>query len=139
MNKFFTAIAILALGVSLNARDEVLYFSIDNLLTSPKAIRVLNPNIKFSFGSGSKGQILQKGLMANKKTNAFNKSDQEACEWAFLSALKTFQERAVREGGTKVINITGYYKKQPFDSKTQFQCGAGALMAGVTLRGDIAK
>ncbi|QKG29153.1 excinuclease ABC subunit A [Campylobacter sp. RM16187] len=139
MNKFFTAIAILALGVGLSARDEVLYFSIDNLLTSPKAIRVLNPNIKFSFGSGSKGQILQKGLMANKKTNAFNKSDQEACEWAFLSALKTFQERAVREGGTKVINITGYYKKQPFDSKTQFQCGAGALMAGVTLRGDIAK
>lgn len=139
MNKFFTAIAVLALGVSLSARDEVLYFSIDNLLTSPKAIRVLNPNIKFSFGSGSKGQILQKDLMSNKKTNAFNKSDQEACEWAFLSALKTFQERAVREGGTKVINITGYYKKQPFDSKTQFQCGAGALMAGVTLRGDIAK
>ncbi|WP_170020448.1 excinuclease ABC subunit A [Campylobacter sp. RM16190] len=139
MNKFFTAIAVLALGVSLSARDEVLYFSIDNLLTSPKAIKVLNPNIKLSFGSGSKGQILQKDLMSNKKTNAFNKSDQEACEWAFLSALKTFQERAVREGGTKVINITGYYKKQPFDSKTQFQCGAGALMAGVTLRGDIAK
>lgn len=139
MNKFFVAVAVLATGLSLSARDEVLYFSIDELLKSPKAAEALNPNISISFGSGTKGNILQKGLMSNKKTNAFNKSDKEACEWALLSALKTFQERAVKEGGTKVINLTGFYKKQPFDSKTQFQCGAGALMAGVTLKGDIAK
>ena len=100
---------------------------------------MLNPNVKLSFGSGGKGKILKQGLTANKKTNAFNKSDQEACEWAMLSALRTFQDRAIQEGGSKVINLTGYYKKQPFDSKTQFQCGAGALMAGVTLKGDIAK
>ena len=139
MRKILAAIAVLALGVSLSARDDVLYFSVADVLNSPKAKEVLNPNIKISFGSGTKGDFLQKGLMSNKKTNAVNKSDQEACEWALLSALKTFQERAVREGGTKVVNLTGYYKKQPFDSKTQFQCGAGSIMAGVTLKGDIAK
>lgn len=139
MSRVFITIAVLALGLNLSARDDVLYFSVDEVLNSPKAAEVLNKNIKLSFGSGSKGQILKKGLTANKKTNAFNKSDKEACQWAFLSAVKTFQERAVKEGGTRVINLTGYYKKQPFDSKTQFQCGAGALMAGVTLKGDIAK
>ena len=139
MRKILAAIAVLALGVSLSARDDVLYFSVADVLNSPKAKEVLNPNVKISFGSGTKGDFLQKGLMSNKKTNAVNKSDQEACEWALLSALKTFQERAVREGGTKVVNLTGYYKKQPFDSKTQFQCGAGSIMAGVTLKGDIAK
>ena len=115
------------------------HFSIEEALSSPKAKGVIDPNIKLSFGSGTKGGIIKSGLTANKKTNAFNKSDKEACEWAFLSAIKTFQERAVKEGGTKVINLTGYYKKKAFDSKTQFQCGAGALMAGVTLKGDIAK
>ncbi|MGB2553598.1 excinuclease ABC subunit A [Campylobacter sp. MOP51] len=139
MKKIFAGIAVLFLSLNLSARDDVLYFSINEVLKSPKAAEVLNKDIKLSFGSGTKGKILQKGLTSNKKTNAFNKSDKEACEWAFLSAIKTFQERAVKEGGTRVINLTGYYKKQPFDSKTQFQCGAGALMAGVTLKGDIAK
>jgi hypothetical protein len=37
------------------------------------------------------------------------------------------------------VNITGYYKKQPFSSQTEFQCGAGATMAGVTLKGTVVK
>ena len=126
MKKLLVLAGVCALALNLSARDDVQHFSIEEALNSPKAKEVLNPNIK-------------SGLMANKKTNAFNKSDKEACEWAFLSAVKTFQERAVQEGGSRVVNLTGYYKKQPFDSKTQFQCGAGALMAGVTLKGDIAK
>ena len=139
MKKSLVLAGICALALNLSARDDVHHFSIEEALSSPKAKEVLDPNIKLSFGSGTKGGIIKSGLMANKKTNAFNKSDKEACQWAFLSAIKTFQERAVQEGGAKVVNLTGYYKKQPFDSKTQFQCGAGALMAGVTLKGDIAK
>lgn len=139
MKKLLVLAGVCALALNLSARDDVHHFSIEEALSSPKAKGVLDPNIKLSFGSGTKGSIIKSGLTANKKTNAFNKSDKEACEWAFLSAVKTFQERAVKEGGTRVVNLTGYYKKQPFDSKTQFQCGAGALMAGVTLKGDIAK
>ena len=139
MKKLLVLAGVCALALNLSARDDVHHFSIEEALSSPKAKEVLDPNIKLSFGSGTKGNIIKSGLTANKKTNAFNKSDKEACEWAFLSAVKTFQERAVKEGGTKVINLTGYYKKKAFDSKTQFQCGAGALMAGVTLKGDITK
>ena len=139
MKKLLVLAGVCALALNLSARDDVHHFSIEEALSSPKAKGVLDPNIKLSFGSGTKGDIIKSGLTANKKTNAFNKSDKEACEWAFLSAVKTFQERAVQEGGSRVVNLTGYYKKQPFDSKTQFQCGAGALMAGVTLKGDIAK
>ena len=139
MKKLFVLAGVCALALNLSARDDVHHFSIEEALSSPKAKGVLDPNIKLSFGSGTKGGIIKSRLTANKKTNAFNKSDKEAREWAVLSAVKTFQERAVKEGGTRVVNLTGYYKKQPFDSKTQFQCGAGALMAGVTLKGDIAK
>lgn len=139
MKKFTLFAALAVLCVSLNARDDVLVFELADVLNSPKAKEVLNPNIKLSFGSGVTKGIIAKGIQSNKKTNAFNKSNKEACEWALLSALKSFQERAVKEGGTRVVNLIGYYKKQTFVSKTQFQCGAGALMAGVTLRGDIAK
>ena len=138
MKKLISLVAILAFATSLNARDDVKYHSLD-FLNGPKAKNFLLPNVSFSFGTGYTGQIIIKDLTSNKKTNGFNKSDEEACQIALLSALKTFQERALKEGGTKVVNLTGYYKKQPFNSKTQFQCGSGALMSGVTLKGDIAK
>lgn len=92
-----------------------------------------------SFGTGTSGDFIVKNITSNKKTNAANKSDEEACTWAFLSAVKAFQDRARKEGGTKVVNLTSYYKKNDFNSKTHFQCGAGNIMAGVTLKGDIAK
>ncbi len=138
MKKLISLVAILAFATSLNARDDVKYHSLD-FLNGPKAKNFLLPNVSISFGTGYSGQVIIKDLTSNKKTNGFNKSDEEACQIALLSALKTFQERALKEGGTKVVNLTGYYKKQPFNSKTQFQCGSGALMSGVTLKGDIAK
>ncbi|ORI08424.1 excinuclease ABC subunit A [Campylobacter concisus] len=138
MKKLVLLVAILAFATSLNARDDVKYHSLD-FLNGPKAKNFLLPNVSISFGTGYSGQVIVKDLTSNKKTNGFNKSDEEACQIALLSALKTFQERALKEGGTKVVNLTGYYKKHPFNSKTQFQCGSGALMSGVTLKGDIAK
>lgn len=139
MKKILTTLLLCGLVSTLSARDDVVYFSVSELLNSAKAKEVLADDIKIIFGSGYKGKTIITGITSNKKTNAFNKSDKEACEWSALSALKSFQERARREGGTKVVNLTGYYKKQPFDSKTQFQCGAGNIMAGVTFKGDIAK
>ena len=138
MKKIVSLVAILAFATSLNARDDVKYHSLD-FLNGPKAKNFLLPNVSINFGTGYSGQVIVKDLTSNKKTNGFNKSDEEACQIALLSALKTFQERALKEGGTKVVNLTGYYKKQQFNSKTQFQCGSGALMSGVTLKGDIAK
>ena len=129
MKRLVSLVAVLAFASSLSARDDVKYHSLD-FLNGPKAKEFLLPNVS---------KVIVKDLTSNKKTNGFNKSDEEACQIALLSALKSFQERAVKEGGTKVVNLTGYYKKQPFNSKTQFQCGSGSLMSGVTLRGDIAK
>lgn len=138
MKKIVGFVIALSFCVSLNARDEFVNFSLD-FLKSQKAQEVLDPSIKISFGSGTKASIIKKGLVSNKKTNAVGKSDQEACEWALLSALKSFQDRARKEGGTKVVNLVSYYKKNVFDSKSKFQCGAGNIMAGVALKGDIAK
>jgi hypothetical protein len=72
-----------------------------------------------------------------EKTNAFNKSDQEACDIAFISAAAALQDRARREGGSAVVNIRSVYKKEDVASETEYLCGSGAVMAGVALRGTV--
>ena len=77
--------------------------------------------------------------VTNKKTNSFNKSDESACQWAFLSALLELRDRAKEEGGNAVIDIISFYQKNPFSSQTEYECHAGGVIAGVALKGTVAK
>jgi uncharacterized protein YbjQ (UPF0145 family) len=77
--------------------------------------------------------------VSNRKTNAANKSDEEACRWAALSVLKEFQESAKKRGANAVVDIVSYYKKNEFKSASNYECYAGAFVAGVALKGTYAK
>jgi hypothetical protein len=122
------------------ARDDVGTYPLADVFNNPAYAQRLE-GVKFFFGKQAHPPIGKSfgEYQSNKKTNAFNKSDKEACEWAFLSALLSFHQRALSVGGDAVVNIQGYYKKQPFSSEAEFQCGAGATMAGVTLKGTVVK
>lgn len=78
---------------------------------------------------------LKKERVGSKKTNAFHKSDEAACQWVFLSAVKQFQETAQKQG----VNRVSYDKKNTFRSTHQHGCHAGGVMAGAALKGDIAR
>lgn len=132
------AAALMAVALPAQARDDTLHLSIKEAMESPEAAEVLNPNIKVSFASGG-GKIIRRGLVSNKKTNAVGKSDEAACRWAFLSAVKQFQETAEKNGASRVVNLVSYYKKNTFRSTKEFECHAGNIMAGVALKGDLAK
>lgn len=123
------------------ARDDIGKYSISALLATTKAKDALRDDIKLYFGKQkhAKSKANYGQVMTNKKTNAVNKSDREACEWVMLSALRALQDRAAREGMNAVVNIQSYYKKREFVSETEFECGAGFLMAGVALKGDLVK
>ena len=54
-----------------------------------------------------------------------------------LSALISLQDRIKAEGGNAVVNIESFYDRQPMASNTEYECHAGAIMAGVALRGDV--
>lgn len=122
------------------ARDDRLMFSIKDALKSPGAERV-DRDIRLYFGKQRHPGVAKKfgTVTANKKTNAFNKSDQAACEWAFLSAIIALQDRARRDGANAVVNIRSYYKQQNVSSRKEFMCGVGTFVAGVTFRGDIVR
>lgn len=99
-------------------------------------------SIPFYFGKQKpKGKVIKKfgEFSSNKKTNAFGKSDEEACRWAMLSALISLQERTLKEGGNAVINIKSNYRDKETVSSTTYRCGAGAIMAGTALKGTIVK
>jgi len=133
------AAALAVTGAS--ARDEIVRFVVTDALTSEGAKARLNPDIALYFGDSDHPAVERSfGVFtSNKKTNAFNKSDKGACEWAFLSAMLSFQDRALREGGDAVINIRSYYKRNSFSSETEYECGAGGVMAGVTFQGEVVK
>ena len=136
----FIAVVLLFLGYNTaQARDERLHFSIEEAMNTPDAKVKLNKGYTFLFGDSKSTDIIENHgeFQSNKKTNAFGKPDKTACQWAFLSAMLSFQERITTEGGNAVVNIRSYYKKNDFSSETEFECGAGGLMAGVTFKGDV--
>jgi hypothetical protein len=135
-------IALLALGATApaEARDDRLMFPVKAALEKGQSFKdKLDPDIRLYFGK-QKTPPVDKRMgewTSNKKTNAFGKSDQEACEIAFISAAISLQQRARREGGSAVVNIRSVYKNDNVESQTEFLCGAGAVMAGVALRGTV--
>ena len=99
----------------------------------------LAPGIKLFFGTQKYPTPTAKlgETRTNKKTNFFNKTDQEGCNWVFLSAARSLQEYARKMGGNAVVNIVSFYKSREFVSETQFECGAGSFVGGVALRGEV--
>jgi len=134
--------SILAM-ITLNvyARDTRKMYPLADALNAESAKAKLDPEIRLYFGDQKHPKVIKRfgEFMSNKKTNAFNKSDKRACEWAFLSAMLSLQNRAHLEGGNAVINIRSYYKRNEVSSRTEYECGAGAIIAGVTFKGDVVK
>jgi uncharacterized protein YbjQ (UPF0145 family) len=49
------------------------------------------------------------------------------------------EKRAKDLGANAVVNIVSYYQKNVMSSPTEFECHAGAVIAGVALRGEFVK
>jgi uncharacterized protein YbjQ (UPF0145 family) len=144
MHLRITVITLVILCVTNNnalARDTKYMFPVDVALNTPTAKEKLDTRVAFYFGLQRHPTVTQTlgEYTANRKTNAANKSDQEACEWAFLTALLALRDRAVEQGGDAVINIKSYYKKNEVTSDSEYECHAGAIIAGVALRGTVVK
>ena len=133
-----TSVFLLVISQGSVARDDIGDYSVANVLSTEKAKQKLS-GIKFYFGSQKHNKVSKRyGVFStNKKTNAFGKSDQEACEHVFLSAMSQLQDKANQLGGNAVINIKSNYKGNLTSSDETFKCGAGAIIAGVALQGEV--
>ena len=134
----FALVATLLVAASpAHARDSRLHLDVAAAIAAGQADGTLDGSVRFHFrGAPALGVVDRHGPAAtNRKTNALNKSDEDACRWVLLSALVALQDEARSRGANAVIDIVSNYKGREFASATQYECGAGTLMAGVALKG----
>jgi len=123
------------------ARNDLVTFSFNEAVEQGYKDGILDRAINFKLAGDSPTNVKQNygEFRSNKKTNAVGKSDETSCKWALLSVLKSFQARAQSFGGNAVINLKSNYKNRPFIDASTFQCGAGTIMVGVAMKGDVVK
>lgn len=134
------ALAAVVMSGAAQARDEVLSLPLADIVGTDKAKQALL-DVPYYFAGQDHPAVSSKWgeIGTNKKTNAFGKSDDEACQWVLLSAIKALQEAARSRGYDAVVNIRSNYKNNEFSSATEYRCGAGNIIAGVALKGDLVK
>ena len=106
------------------------------VLASDEAKRLLNPSVPVSFGGS--GSVVQSNLITRQAANATGKSDEAACERAFINAAHKFQATAQSRNAKRVSNFHSYYNRKILHGG-QYDCEVGTFHARVVMRGDIAR
>ncbi len=135
----FAIVFTLLLATPAQAREDILTLPLDELLASDDAKQALLDVPIFFAGQPHPAVEASKEVTTSRKTNAFNKSDEEACRWVMLSALKVLQDAAQKGGYDAVANIKSNYDHNEFASSTEYQCGAGTFIAGAALKADLVR
>ncbi|MBS0537590.1 MAG: excinuclease ATPase subunit [Proteobacteria bacterium] len=135
------AIGSVVLGSVAHARDTEYRLPVAEAIQDAEVRKNLGTDVAFYF-SGQPNPPVAKSFgefVTNKKTNSVGRPDLVACRWAMLSALLQLRDRARQLGADAVINIVSYYKKETTASATDYVCHAGAVVAGVALKGTFVK
>jgi uncharacterized protein YbjQ (UPF0145 family) len=101
--------------------------------------KLLGVPVHFSGQSYAKVASDMGVFTANRRTNAFNKSDEQACRIAFLSAVIALQSRAQKLDADAVVDIKSITKHRKLESAKQYRCAAGNVVANVVLTGRVVK
>ncbi|XZG71007.1 hypothetical protein ACTSKR_03810 [Chitinibacteraceae bacterium HSL-7] len=136
-----SAALLLALAATAHARDDTVMLPVADVLANPEYQAKLGDDIRFVFDSQQlpKGTVLGEDI-TNKKTNAANKSDVEACQWVTLSALLQLRERARALGADTVAQVRNFYRKNEVAMQDgKVECHAGTWTAGVALKATFVK
>lgn len=141
MNKLVVAslLALVAAAPAV-ARNTAVTVTLQSVLDMPEAKAKLDGSVRFFLAGTPTPNILKKfgEDTSNAKTNAFNKTAEEACRWNALSALIKLQDHAKRDGANAVVDLISYRDHEDFKSPTDLECSDGAFLAGIALKGTYA-
>lgn len=140
LSHFLVSGLLVTLAVNVQARDDVMAFSISDAMATDEAKNILGENVKFYFGDIQPNEKVLRTIgeyKTNRKTSAVGKSAVDACQRAFISNLIALRDSAKNVGGNAVVNIRSNYRNNTTTSNDTFQCGVGGVIAGVALMGDV--
>ncbi|QGZ29638.1 hypothetical protein [Stutzerimonas stutzeri] len=123
-----------------SGNGDVAYFDFASGIQRGLDSGTLDGSVTFHLdGSPVTGEVHRmRSVTSSRKTNASNKSDQQACDWALQSALAALQNAAKQAGANAVVDIVSYHKRDVHRDATRYECRAGTLIAAVALRGQLA-
>lgn len=140
--KRLTAAALLTaalLPAVSQARDTAHFLDFQSVVNEATQAGRLDGSVKFYLNKTPAGaKIINANVTTSQKTNAFNKSDEEACRWVLQSALVKLQNSAKAAGANAVVDLASNYKNKEYRDSSKYECHAGAIMAGVALKGKYA-
>ncbi len=143
MSRFACLLAVSALvlyPVAASARNTAHELPIKAAIEGPLGQEQLS-DVRLFFGSQSHpkvAKVIRTGR-TNKATRSMFRSDEEACEVAFLSALVALQRQAASLGANAVIEIKSNTGGPVSGSATTYKCAAGGAVARVNLTGTYVK
>ena len=140
MKKIILITLSILLTTQAHARNEYKEFSVIETMQLEVFKNKLGDDVKSYFGDSLHSKIIKTygEWPSLKKTNAFNKTDEYACQWALLSGLLSLKKRALREGGNAVIVRTNNDHRAKSSAKV-FECEIGNIIASVALLGKVIK
>jgi uncharacterized protein YbjQ (UPF0145 family) len=123
------------------AADRAMMMPIEGAMNVNDAKNRLGDSVKFYFGDQKTPKIASKitSDSTSQKTNSVGKSPEEACNWAFLSAMLALKKKAESLGANGVVNIVSNYKHKEMSSQTEFECHDGNIVSGVAFKADFVK
>ena len=121
------------------AADVKVTFPISQAMEDGKIMQQFDGDIQFFWGDQPHPAIARSfgSFKTSKRSNAFGKSRESACDWAMASALVALRDRARREGANAVVNIVSNIKDLEESSTTEYSCLAGSVMVNVALKGTV--
>ena len=130
------ALALALLPVSAGARNTAHELSIKAALDSVLGQERLL-DLPLYFGSQAHPAIAEKlrDGRTNKATRSMFRSDEEACQIAFLSGLISLQKQAQSMGATAIVNIQTNTGGESSNSPETYKCAAGGAVARVNVTG----
>lgn len=135
----FTALVLFASSDAL-ARNTEHFFAVQDAVDSLTGKEKLL-DVPFYFAGQSRpGKHDVIGWWkANRSTRGVFRSDEKACQIAFISALIALQERARREGGDAIVDIKSMTRGVETSSASKYRCVAGATVVHVGLSGTVVR
>ncbi|MEZ4281283.1 MAG: excinuclease ABC subunit A [Myxococcota bacterium] len=136
---FLGAALLLASAGAAGAADQMLDLPVAEAKASGHASALLD--IPFYMAGESHPPVAREigSWPTNQRTNAFGKASTDACQRVFISAIRSLQLRAQREGGDAIVDVRSNTKNVVFESATEYRCAAGAVVANVALTGTVVK
>lgn len=129
------------LAAPASARDPVQYFDLQPVIDDALKSGQLDGTVTFHLRGAvqpAAGAPIDEAR-TSRKTNAVNKTSEEACRWATLGALKALQAQAKAKGANAVVDMTSNFEDKTYASATQYECHLGAIAAGVAFKGSYVK